>query len=172
MRPSRLGTWSFISLLAAASACSTIRPPTAASSTPAADAAVAPAQPKAPRKKVLLANTTGTSPFSRVVQAGDFVFVAGQLGFKEGSRELVPGGVGPETRAALEAITANLGKAGLRLEDVVQCNVFLADIADFQAMNDVYATFFPREPPVRTTVGVSGLWGGARVEIDCTAITR
>lgn len=54
----------------------------------------------------------------------------------------------------------------------MQCNVFLADIADFQAMNDVYATFFPREPPVRTTVGVSGLWGGARVEIDCTAITR
>ena len=54
----------------------------------------------------------------------------------------------------------------------MQCNVFLADIADFQAMNDVYATFFPREPPVRTTVGVSDLWGGAGVEIDCTAITR
>ena len=114
MRPSILGTWSFISLLAAASACSTVQPPTAASSTPAADAAIAPAHPKAPRKKVLLANATGTSPFSRVIQAGDFVFVAGQLGFKEGSRELVPGGVGPETRAALEAITANRGKAGLR----------------------------------------------------------
>jgi enamine deaminase RidA (YjgF/YER057c/UK114 family) len=55
---------------------------------------------------------------------------------------------------------------------VVQCSVFLADIAEFQAMNDVYATFFPREPRVRTTVGVSGLWGGARVEIDCTALTR
>jgi len=114
MRPSRLGTWPFISLLAAAAACSTVRPSTPASSTPAADAAIAPAQPKAPRKKVLLSNTTGTSPFSRVIQAGDFVFVAGQLGFEEGSPKLVPGGVGAETRAALEAITANRGKAGLR----------------------------------------------------------
>lgn len=144
-----------------------------APSGPPAAAAPAPPEPqRAPRKKVLLGNTVGTSPFSRVVQAGDFVFVAGQLGFKAGSRELVPGGVGPETRAALEAIAANLARAGLSMEDVVKCDVFLADIGEFQAMNEAYGAFFPRDPPVRTTVGVSGLWGGARVEIDCMAMTR
>ena len=145
----------------------------AKSATPGAAAlASGPADQRAPRKKVLLGNTLGKSPFSRVVQAGDFVFVAGQLGFKEGSPELVPGGIGPETQAALEAIAANLAKAGLGMEDVVKCTVFLADMADFRAMNQAYATFFPRDPPVRTTVGASGLWGGARVEIDCMAMTR
>jgi reactive intermediate/imine deaminase len=121
---------------------------------------------------VLVANTTGTSPFSRVVQVGNLVFVAGQLGFKEGTRELVPGGVVPETKAALEAIGGYLAKAGLGLEDVAQCNVLLADIAEFQAMNEAYARFFPKEPPARTTAGISGLYGGARVEIDCTAAVR
>jgi 2-iminobutanoate/2-iminopropanoate deaminase len=126
-----------------------------------------PAKPAAP-----VASPAPVAPFSRVVRAGDFVFVAGQLGFKQGARDLVPGGVGPETQAALEAIASNLGQAGLGMDDVVKCDVFLADIADFQAMNEAYARFFPRDPPARTTVGVAGLWGNARVEIDCIAVTR
>lgn len=126
----------------------------------------------ASRKQVLVRNTTGSSSFSRVVRAGDFVFVAGQLGFKQGSRELVAGGTAAETQAALAGISSNLAEAGLSMEDVVKCDVFLADIGDFQAMNEAYARFFPSDPPVRTTVGVSGLWGGARVEIDCIAVTR
>jgi 2-iminobutanoate/2-iminopropanoate deaminase len=157
--------------------------PNALAQTPAPATTSAPAVPSpsfappttqgaATRKQVLVRNTTGASPFSRVVRAGGLVFVAGQLGFKQGSRELVPGGTAAETQAALEAISSNLAQAGLGMEDVVKCDVFLADIADFQAMNEAYVRFFPKDPPVRTTVGVSGLWGNARVEIDCIAVTR
>jgi 2-iminobutanoate/2-iminopropanoate deaminase len=162
-----------VSMLVAPSALPQAPVPTAKPAAPAASPAVAaPATAGAATRKQVLVRNTGTSPFSRVVRAGDLVFVAGQLGFKQGARELVPGGVGPETQAALEAIAANLGQAGLSMEDVVKCDVFLADIADFQAMNEAYARFFPRDPPARTTVGVSGLWGNARVEIDCIAVTR
>lgn len=154
--------------------------PPALPQAPAAPPASAPASPTraalaaqgAPSRKQVLVRNAGTSPFSRVVKAGDLVFVAGQLGFAQGSRELVPGGAGAETQAALEAIASNLAQAGLGMEDVVKCDVFLADVADFQAMNDAYARFFPKDPPARTTVAVSGLWGGARVEIACVAVTR
>jgi 2-iminobutanoate/2-iminopropanoate deaminase len=162
-----------VSVLAAAPALPQA-PSAAKRVAPDAPQAAAPASPSASaatRKQVLVRNT-GSAPFSRVVRGGDLVFVAGQLGFKQGTRELVPGGIGPETRAALEAIAANLAQAGLGMDDVVKCDVFLADIAEFQAMNDAYARFFPKDPPARTTVGVAGLSGDARVEIDCVAIMR
>jgi 2-iminobutanoate/2-iminopropanoate deaminase len=130
-----------------------------------------PANAKPTRKQVLVPGA-GPAPLSTVVRAGELVFVSGQLGFPQGSRELVPGGVGPETQAALEGMSANLAKAGLGMEDVVKCTVFLADIGDFQTMNGVYTKFFPKDPPARSTIAAAGLVAKAKVEIECIAVTK
>ena len=131
-----------------------------------------PATPAKPTRKQVLVPGGSTSPLSAVVRAGDLVFVSGQLGFKEGSRDLVPGGVGPETQTALENVARNLAKVGLGMEDVVKCTVFLADIADFQTMNASYTKAFPSNPPARSTIAAGGLVASAKVEIECIAVTR
>src|SRR5438067_1381661 len=76
-----------------------------------------------------------------------------------------------QTRQALENVKAVLAVAGSALERVVKCTVFLSDIRDYAAMNAVYATYFPKDPPARSTVAGSGLALGARVEIECLAVT-
>src|SRR5881409_1228058 len=86
-----------------------------------------------------------------------------------GTRQLADGGIAGQTRQVLENIKAVLVFAGSSLDRVVKCTVFLADIQDFAAMNAVYATYFPKDPPARSTVAASGLAGGARVEIECIA---
>ncbi|MGZ6097346.1 MAG: RidA family protein [Myxococcaceae bacterium] len=134
--------------------------------------AAPPATPAKPTRKQVLVPGTGPAPLSSVVRAGELVFVSGQLGFPAGSRDLVPGGVGPETQAALEGVARNLAKVGLTMEDVVKCTVFLADIADFQTMNGAYTKAFPTDPPARSTVAVAGLVAKAKVEIECIAVTR
>jgi reactive intermediate/imine deaminase len=98
------------------------------------------------------------------------VYLSGQIGVPPGSRELVPGGVGPQTRQTLDNIKRTLEQAGSSMERVVKCTVFLLDIADYAVMNQVYATFFPKDPPARSTVAGSGLALGARVEIECMAV--
>ncbi len=110
-------------------------------------------------------------PFSPAVRAGNIVYLSGQIGFLPGTRELAPGGIGPQTRQALENIRRVLEASGSSLARVLRCTVFLADIADYAAMNEAYATFFPNDPPARSTIAASGLAFGARVEIECTAIT-
>ena len=132
----------------------------------------APAAPLRPTRKQVLVPGSGPAPLSSVVRAGDLVFVSGQLGFPPGTRELVPGGIGPEAQAALEGVAANLAKAGLGMQDVVKCTVFLADIADFRAMNAVYAMFFPKDPPARSTIAAAALVLKARVEIECIAVMK
>lgn len=109
-------------------------------------------------------------PFSSIVRVGDMLYLSGQLGAPPGSMEVVAGGIGPETRQTLKNIQQVLEYVGSSLERVVKCTVFLADIADYQAMNDVYRTFFPKDPPARSTVAGSGLALGARVEIECIAL--
>ncbi|HXV86577.1 MAG TPA: Rid family detoxifying hydrolase, partial [Gemmatimonadales bacterium] len=109
-------------------------------------------------------------PFSPAVRAGNVLYLSGQIGNRPGTTELVPGGIGPETRQALENIRAVLAHAGSSLERVFKCTVFLRDIAEFAAMNEVYRTFFPSDPPARSTVAGSGLALGARVEIECLAL--
>jgi 2-iminobutanoate/2-iminopropanoate deaminase len=131
-----------------------------------------PAKPAKSSRKQVLVPGGGSSPLSAVVRAGDLIFVSGQLGFTPGSRDLVPGGVGPETQAALENVARNLTKAGLGMEDVVKCTVFLADIADFETMNGVYRKFFATDPPARSTIAAGGLVAKAKVEIECIAVTR
>ena len=132
----------------------------------------APAALSKPTRKKVLVPGPAAVPFSAVVRAGDLIFVSGQLGFQQGSRDLVPGGVGPETQAALESVARNLAKVGLGMEDVVKCTVFLADIADFQTMNGVYAKVFASDPPARSTIAAAGLVLKAKVEIECIAVTR
>ena len=111
----------------------------------------------------------GPYPFSQVVEANGFVFLAGQVGTAPGGHDVVPGGIGAETRATLDNVGRLLGAVGLGFGDVVRCTVYLRDMADFAAMNEVYRGYFPAEPPVRATVGVSGLAGDYRVEIEVTA---
>jgi reactive intermediate/imine deaminase len=109
-------------------------------------------------------------PFSSAVRVGDVIYLSGQIGNLIGTRELVPGGVAAETRQTLENIGTVLEAAGSSLDRVFKCTVFLADIAEYAAMNEVYARFFPKDPPARSTVAGSGLALGARVEIECMAV--
>jgi reactive intermediate/imine deaminase len=110
--------------------------------------------------------------FSPAVRTGNLVFLSGQIGNVPGTLELVPGGIAPETEQTLTGIRTLLEGIGLSMADVVKCTVFLADIADYQAMNEVYARFFPEDPPARSTLAASGLALGARVEIECVAAMR
>jgi 2-iminobutanoate/2-iminopropanoate deaminase len=111
-------------------------------------------------------------PYSQGIKAGDFLFTAGQAGVDPASGRLVEGGITAQTRQALENIRAILEAAGSSLQSVVKCGVFLAELADFQAMNSVYAEFFPADkgPPARTTVQAAKLPMGALVEIDAVAL--
>ena len=108
-------------------------------------------------------------PFSSAVRVGDLLFLSGQVGNVPGTRQLVDGGVTGQTRQALENVKAILAFAGSSLDRAVKCTVFLADINDFAAMNAVYAAYFPKDPPARTTVVASPPVVGARVEIECIA---
>lgn len=111
-------------------------------------------------------------PFSSAVRVGNLLFLSGQIGVKPGTRELVPGGIEAETRQTMENIKRVLAYAGSSLDRVVKCTIFLADMADYAAMNAVYATFFPKDPPARSAMGASGLAFNAAVEIECIALAR
>ena len=108
-------------------------------------------------------------PFSKVVEANGFVFLAGQIGDAPGSNGPVPGGIEAETRQALENVGALLRAVGLDYADVVKCTLYISDFADFFAMNTVYREFFQTDLPTRATVAVSGLALGAKFEIEVMA---
>jgi len=108
--------------------------------------------------------------YSPAIVADGFVFVAGQAAINPTTNEFELGDIRSETRRALENIQAILQAAGSSLRDVVRVGVFLSNIKDFAAMNEVYQEFFPKDPPARTTVGVS--LPKIKVEIDCIARVR
>ena len=111
---------------------------------------------------------SATAPLSQYVRVGETIYLSGMLGTTpEG---LAPGGVAAETKQALTNIKAALEKSGTTMDDVVKCTVFLADMQEWGAMNEVYMTFFPKNKPARSAVGVNGLARSARVEIECVAI--
>jgi 2-iminobutanoate/2-iminopropanoate deaminase len=110
-------------------------------------------------------------PFSSAVRVGNLLFLSGQVGVVPGSRELAPGGIEGQTRQTLENIKRVLEHAGSSMERVVKCTVFLGNIADYAAMNAVYSSFFPKDPPARSMLAASGLALGAAVEIECIALT-
>lgn len=108
-------------------------------------------------------------PFTPAVRVGNMLYLSGQIGNVPGTTQLVDTGIARQTGQALENIKALLTYAGSSLERVAKCTVFLADIRDFGKMNEVYRTYFPKNPPARSTVAGSGLALGARVEIECLA---
>jgi len=111
-------------------------------------------------------------PYAQAVVAGDLVFCSGQVGLDPASGRLVPGGVAAEAARALESLAAVLSAAGLGLGDVVKTTVYLVDLAEFAAVNEVYAHYFHAPYPARATVGVAALPAGARVEIEAVATRR
>ncbi|MGD2128753.1 MAG: RidA family protein [Lysobacterales bacterium] len=108
-------------------------------------------------------------PFSDAVRVGDMLYLSGKIGNIPGTAQLAEGGIAGETRQALDNIKTALEKYGSSMDEVVKCTVFLADIAEWGAMNEVYKTYFPVNPPARSALGTSGLALGARVEIECLA---
>ena len=111
-------------------------------------------------------------PYAQAVAAGDLVFCSGQVGLDPASGRLVLGGVAAEAARALENLAAVLSAAGLGLGDVVKTTVYLVDLADLAAVNEVYARHFLAPYPARATVGVAALPAGARVEIEAVATRR
>jgi len=107
-------------------------------------------------------------PFSEAVRAGNLLFLSGQLG-TDADDKLVPGGIQPETRQALENIRAVLERHGSSLDRVIKCTAMLADMKEWAAMNEVYVTFFPKHLPARSAFGATGLALGARMELECIA---
>ena len=106
--------------------------------------------------------------FSEAVRVGHTLYLTGKLGTAPG-QGLVEGGIQAETRQTLTNIGEALERYGSSMEEVVKCTVFLADMAEWGAMNEVYVEFFPAHKPARSAVGVNGLALGARVEIECIA---
>lgn len=109
-------------------------------------------------------------PFSSAVRVGNVIYLSGAIGVFPGTRQLVDTGVVKQTQQTLENIKAVLTYAGSSMDKVFKCTVFLSNIRDFDDMNRVYATFFPKDPPARSTVAGSGLALGAKVEIECLAL--
>jgi 2-iminobutanoate/2-iminopropanoate deaminase len=107
-------------------------------------------------------------PFSAAVRVGPILYLSGQLG-TDSTLQLVPGGIGPETRQALENIRAIVTRAGGSMDRIVKCTVMVADIGEWGAMNAEYVQFFPDRKPARSALGASGLALDARVEIECIA---
>jgi 2-iminobutanoate/2-iminopropanoate deaminase len=108
-------------------------------------------------------------PYSQGIIEGDFIFLAGQGCINPATGLLERGDVGSETKQTLANLRAVLEAAGSSLDHVVKCNVYLRDINDFAAMNEVYETFFTAPFPARTTIQAGALPGGIAVEIECIA---
>jgi len=108
-------------------------------------------------------------PYSPGILSGEFIFCAGQGPLEPGTATVMQGDMRAQTRRVIENLKAVLEAAGSSLDGVVKCNVYLADIADFAAMNEAYADYFRRPYPARTTIQVGALPMGIRVEIDCIA---
>ena len=110
-------------------------------------------------------------PYSQAIASGPWVFCSGQIPIDPATGETETGGIEAQTRRVLENLKAVLEEAGTGLDRVVKTTVFLADLADFAAMNAVYGGFFPDVPPARSTVQVAGLPRGVAIEIEAVAMS-
>ena len=109
-------------------------------------------------------------PYSQAIRANDFLFLSGQVSLDPATQQLVPGDIAAQTTRVLENLKGILEAAGSSLDRVVKTTVYLKDMNDFAAMNEVYARYFPSAPPARATVEVARLPKDARVEIDLIAL--
>jgi 2-iminobutanoate/2-iminopropanoate deaminase len=108
-------------------------------------------------------------PYSQGIRSGGFLFCSGQIPLDPATGKMVEGGIKVQTERVLQNLEAVLASGGASLRSVVKTTVYLVDLADFPAMNGVYGTFFPENPPARATVQVAKLPAGALVEIDAIA---
>ena len=125
-----------------------------------------------PKKRVVALPGEKPSPsalFSPGIQLGTLLFVSGQGARDPKTGKFPEGPFGDQVKQCLDNLKAVLEAAGSSLDRVLKCTVFLTDIANFQAMNEVYHTYFPVDPPTRTTVAVKDLPGNSPVEIECIA---
>jgi len=123
------------------------------------------------RERISTTDAPGAiGPYSQAIASGAFVFCSGQVPLEPASGALVEGDVRAQTRRALENLSGVLTAAGSSLAQVVKTTVFLVSMSEFAAMNEVYAEFFPGDPPARSTVAVAELPKGARVEIEAIAL--
>jgi 2-iminobutanoate/2-iminopropanoate deaminase len=111
-------------------------------------------------------------PYSQAVKARGFVYASGQIPIDPTTGQFVPGGITEQTEQVLKNVAAVLEASGSGLDKVVKTTVFLADMEEFAAMNEVYARFFSSEPPARATVQAAGLPRNAKVEIEVIALVE
>ena len=111
-------------------------------------------------------------PYSQGIVAGGLVFTSGQIPLDPKTQQMVQGDVRAQTERVMENLAAVLAAAGVGFADVVKASIFLADLNDFTAVNEVYGKRFPSAPPARSTVQVAALPKGARVEIDLIAVRK
>lgn len=108
-------------------------------------------------------------PFSSAARAGNLLFLSGQLGIVPGQDDLVPGGIAAETKQVMDNIQNRTESSGFKMNNIIKCTVFLADMSEWAAFNDVYRTYFSKPFPARSAVAVRGLAADARVEVECIA---
>jgi 2-iminobutanoate/2-iminopropanoate deaminase len=124
-----------------------------------------------PKKEIIRSEKApkAIGPYHVAIRFGDLIFTAGQAGLVPETMELAPGGIAAETRQTLTNLKNVLEAAGTSLDKALKTTVYLRDMADFAAMNAVYAEFFGENPPARTTIQAAALPKGAAVEIDIVA---
>lgn len=109
-------------------------------------------------------------PYSQAVHSGNFLFCSGQIPLDPKSGQIVPGDIATQTRRVLDNIGAVLKADGLTFENIVKTTIFLTDLGDFQTVNEIYGSYFKQQPPARSTVQVSALPKGAKIEIEVIAV--
>jgi len=123
------------------------------------------------REPVKTSNAPGAiGPYSQAIKVGEFVYTSGQVAIDPATGEFIGGGIAEQTERVLKNVAAVLEAAGSSLDQVVKTLVFLADMNDFSAMNEVYATFFSEAPPARSTVEAARLPKDALIEIEAVAL--
>jgi 2-iminobutanoate/2-iminopropanoate deaminase len=109
-------------------------------------------------------------PYSQAVRSGNFLFCSGQIPLDPKSGQIVAGDIAAQTRRVLDNVGAVLKAEGLTFENIVKTTIFLTDLGDFQTVNEIYGSYFKQQPPARSTVQVSALPKGAKVEIEVIAV--
>jgi len=111
-------------------------------------------------------------PYSQAIRSGNFIFCSGQIPLDPKSGEMVADDIGAQTRRVLDNISGLLKAEGLSLGDVLKTTIFLTDLGNFQIVNEIYGSYFNNQPPARSTVQVSALPKGAKIEIEVIARTN
>ena len=111
-------------------------------------------------------------PYSQAIRSGDFIFCSGQIPLDPKTGDMVSDDIGAQTRQVLDNISGVLESEGLSLGDVLKTTIFLTDLGNFQIVNEIYGSYFNNQPPARSTVQVSALPKGARVEIEVIAVAN